>query len=83
MVIILGVGDLTKVSPLQWLAVFKSLVLAAKAPAEDFLADRQTKKRQTDCAVTLYHEKGFGEKLLMIGKDSSNLFLTWTFVTLA
>ena len=76
MVIILGVGDLSKVTSNQWLVVFKSLVLSAKAPAEDFLAHRQTKERQTDSAVTLYHEKGIGEKLLMIGIDSFNLFNT-------
>ena len=65
--IILGDGDLTNTSWLQWLVVVKSFVMAAKGPAEDFLADRT--RRQHDIGETLYHEKGLKEKMLMLGID--------------
>ena len=65
--IILGDGDLADASLLQWLVVVKSFVMAAKGPAEDFLADRTRRKR--DIGETLYHEKGLKEKMLMLGID--------------
>ena len=67
MVIILGDGDLADTSLLQWLVVVKSFVMAAKGPAEDFLAERT--RRQLDIDETPYHEKGLKEKMLMLGID--------------
>ena len=55
MVIILGDGDLANTSWLQWLVVVKSFIMAAKGPAEDFLADRMRRQINSE---TLYHEKG-------------------------
>ena len=65
--IILGDGDLADTSLLQWLVVVKSFVMAAKGPAEDFLAERT--RRQLDIGKTPYHEKGLKEKMLMLGID--------------
>ena len=70
MVIILGSDDLANTSWLQWLVVIKSFIMAAKGPAEDFVADRTTKRQKIDSDVTLFHEKGFKEKLLITGMIS-------------
>jgi len=65
-VIIVGGDDLANTSWLQWLVVFKSLIMAAKGPAEAFVADRAAKRQKNDISVsTPYHEKGFKEKLLI------------------
>ena len=71
MVIIVGGDDLANTSWLQWLVVFKSLIMAAKGPAEAFVADRAAKGQNIDNGVTTpHHEKGFKEKLLISGVTS-------------
>ena len=65
MSIILLNGDMKNTSWLQKLVVIKSLIMAAKGPAEEFLAERI--KQENDSGDTLYHEKGLKEKLLLLG----------------
>ena len=75
MVIIVGGDDLANTSWLQWLVVFKSLIMAAKGPAEAFVADRAAKRQKNDISVsTPYHEKGFKEKLLISGVTSLSFY---------
>ena len=57
-------GDLANTSWLQWLVVVKSFIMAAKGPAEDFLADRIRRQINSEA---LYHEKGLKQKLLTVG----------------
>ena len=67
-VIIFSSGANTDISRLQWLSLAKSLLLASKGPAEEFLAAgiRRVKERDETCA--LFHERSLKEKIKEIGE---------------
>jgi hypothetical protein len=60
-------NSLTDIGWLQWLVILKSLIMASKGPAEDFLSAKWKRKHRRDATTELYHKKGFGAKLPLIG----------------
>ena len=69
-IIILWSGGLTeKISWLQYLVVVKSLLMASKGPAMDYLEARSRRQTSTDGEACSYLHQGLAEKLLQLGQN--------------
>ena len=68
-VIIFQSKTVGEVSWLQWLVIGKSLLMAAKGPAEEVLEEITKNEKKANCTGNAYHEMDFlFEKLKLLSK---------------
>ena len=63
-----GLTDKNKISWLQYLVIAKSLLMASKGPAVDFLETRSKRQASRETEPNLYLHQGFATKLPQLGK---------------
>ena len=65
--IILQSGSFSGTSWLQYIIITKSLIMASKGPAQEFIASSMTSPSCKEGERMLFHEMGFKEKFPKIG----------------